>query len=78
MAQSWFSRMRVRLVIKTSLVRSLSGPHNIFSLEIDHEIFPTVIPSVDSSRAVVRFLRKNVHKYWLTAKRTKPAQEKCG
>ena len=22
--------------------------------------------------------RKNVHKYWLTAKRTKPAQEKCG
>ena len=22
--------------------------------------------------------RKNVHKYWLTAKRTKPAQERCG
>ena len=30
----------------------------------------------DSRRAVVSFWRKNVHKYWLTAWRTKPAQEK--
>ena len=32
-------------------------------------------PPADS-RAVVSYWRKNVHKYWLTAKRTKPAQEK--
>ena len=31
-----------------------------------------------SRRAVVSVWQKNVHKYWLTSKRTKPAQEKCG
>ena len=34
------------------------------------------LPSTDSRKAVVSFWWKNVHKYWLTAKRTKPAQEK--
>ena len=36
-------------------------------VEIDHEIFSTVIlsmPFADSRRAVVSFWRKNVHKYW--------------
>ena len=37
-------------------------------VEIDHEIFSTVIlPSADSRRAVVSFWRKNVHNTWLTA-----------
>ena len=30
-------------------------------LEIDHEVFSTVILSADSRRAVVSFWRKNVH-----------------
>ena len=34
------------------------------------------LPSADSRRTVVSFLQKNVHKYWLTALRTKPAQKK--
>ena len=36
------------------------------------------LPSADSVRAVVSFCQNNVHKYWLTALWTKPAQEKCG
>ena len=37
-------------------------------MEMDHEIFSSHSPpSADSSRAVVSFWRKNVHKYWLTA-----------
>ena len=34
------------------------------------------LPSTDSRRAVVSFWRKNVDKHWLTALRTKYAQEK--
>ena len=36
------------------------------------------LPFADSRRADVNFWRKNVHKYWLNAYRTKPVQEKCG
>ena len=32
------------------------------------------LPSADSRRASVSFWQKNVHKYWLTAFRTKPVQ----
>ena len=33
--------------------------------------------SADSRKAVVNYWPKFVHKYWLTFKKTKPAQEKC-
>ena len=36
------------------------------------------LPSTDSKRSVVSFWQKNVHKYLLTAWRTKPVQEKYG
>ena len=39
-------------------------------VENDHEII------ADSKREVVTYWRKYVHKYWLRAKRTNPAQEK--
>ena len=38
-------------------------------MEIDHEIFSMVIPSLPSAdlrRVLVSFLQKNVHKYCLT------------
>ena len=35
-------------------------------------------PSADSGMAVVSFWQKKAKKYWLTAKRRKPAQEKFG
>ena len=45
-------------------------------MEIDHEMFSTVILFFPLfSRAVVSFW-KTVHKYWSTAWSTKPAQEK--
>ena len=45
-------------------------------VENEHEIFPMVILFLpDSRRAVVSFWQKNVHKYWLTALRTKPVHE---
>ena len=54
-------------------------------VEIDHEILSMVIsspspppPSTDSRKIVVTFWRKTVHKYWVTAQRTKPAQSKFG
>ena len=52
---------------------------HIPTMEIDHAIISTVIPtpSADSRRAVVTYWQKYVHANWLTAKRTKPAQEKC-
>ena len=54
-------------------------PHQVWQYsfkDIDHEIFSTVLfPSADSRRAVVSFWQKNVHKYWLTAWRIKPAQK---
>ena len=47
-------------------------------VEIDHEIFSTVILSFPLIRKgqVSVFWQKNVHMYWLTSYRTKPAQEK--
>ena len=47
---------------------------------IDHEYFSTVLLSLplvqvhDSIRAFVSFWLKNLHKYWLTAWRTRSAQ----
>ena len=35
------------------------------------------LPFHNSRKAFVSFWHKNVHKYWLTTLRTKPAQEKC-
>ena len=46
-------------------------------MEIDNEIFSTIIlflPLIQDGQ--VSFWQKNVHKYWLTIYRTKPAQEK--
>ena len=43
-------------------------------VKIDLEIFSKVIPPLP----VIIFYRKNVQKYWLTAKRTWPVLEKCG
>ena len=41
------------------------------------EFLSTVaLPSVDLKKSVFNSWRKNVNKYWLTAYRTKPAQEK--
>ena len=60
----------LKMDLKTLWVRQHSF------VEIDHEIISMVILSADSRRAVVSFLWKNVHKYWLTAQRTKPVQEK--
>ena len=61
---------------------SLEYPQYMFSLRNRKKYFVDN-PSntelcADSRRAVVGFWRKNVHKYWLTAYRTKPAQGKCG
>ena len=46
-------------------------------MDFDHEIFSTVILSLPliQEGAVVKFWRKNVHKYWLTAQRIKLAKE---
>ena len=54
-----------------------AGYCNILSWRLIWNIFwGHSFPSADSRRAVVSFWWKNVHKYWLTALRTKPAQEK--
>ena len=65
----WFGLMCIQLVIRRSAVRSLLvWQWNIF---IGHSL-----SSADSRRAAVSFWRKNVHKYWLIALRTKPVQGK--
>ena len=54
-------------------------PHRVRQhsfLEIDHEIFSTLILSFPLIQERLIW-RENVHKYWLTAQMTKPAQEKC-
>ena len=46
-------------------------------VEIDHEIFSTVIlslPLIQEGHFICQFLAKECAQYWLTAKRTKPAQ----
>ena len=54
-----------------------TGSSNILSWRLTINIFyGHSLPSADSRRAVFSFWQKNVHKYWLTAQRTKPAQEK--
>ena len=49
-------------------------------VEIDNDFFfyGHSLPSADLRRAVVSFWWNHVHKYLLTAQRTKPVQEKCG
>ena len=57
----WLSWMRVRLETRRLRVQSPPRSANSF-VEIDHEIFSTVIlSSADSRRAVVSFWRKNMH-----------------
>ena len=58
----WLSWMRIRLETRRSRVRPRRGRQHSF-MEIDHEIFSTVILSLsaDSRRAVVSFWQKNVH-----------------
>ena len=74
----WLSRMRARLLIRWSQTRSPPGPATFFRRDWSWNIFfGHSLPSADSRRAVVSFWRKNVHKYTLTAQRTKLAQEKC-
>ena len=71
--------MCVRLVIRRSGVRSPPGPATVFRGDLSGYIFFShSLPSTDSRRLVVSFLRKNAHKYRLTAEMTKLAQEKCG
>ena len=63
----WLSWMRVWLVSRRLQVQHC-GVHQHSSVEIDLDIFSTVIlSSADSRRAVVNFWWKNGHKYWLTA-----------
>ena len=50
------------------------GRQNSF-VEIDHEVFSTVILSFRwFKKGSCQFLAKECAQYWLTAKRTKPAQ----
>ena len=58
----WLSWMRIRLETRRSRVRPRRGRQHSF-MEIDHEIFSTVILSLsaDSRREVVSFWQKNVH-----------------
>ena len=74
----WLSWMRAKLVIRRSAVQSLPDLVTLFCGDWSWNIFygPS-LPSYDSRRAVVSFWQKKVHQYWLTAERTKPAQEKC-
>ena len=70
------SRMRIWLDIR-SLVGSLPGPATFFCGDQSWNIFYFYsLLCTDSKRAFVNFWQKNVHKYWLTAYRTKPVQEK--
>ena len=49
------------------------------SVKIDHEIFSMVIFSLLLiQEGQLSLWQQNVHKYWLSPKRAKPAQEKCG
>ena len=73
----WLVWMHVRLVIRQSGVRSRPSPARFFHGDWSWNIFyGHFLLSADSRRAVVSFWWKNVHKSWLTAQRTKPAQEK--
>ena len=50
-------------------------------VKIDHEVLSTIIlslPLILERRAVASFWGKNVYKYWLSTKRTKPDKKKCG
>ena len=51
---------------------------NILSLEIDHEIFSTVILSLLLIQEGQLSVSGERISCWLTAERTKPAQKKCG
>ena len=54
-----------------------AGSGNILSWRLIMNIFNChSVPSADSRRAFFSFWRKNVHKHWLTAQRTKP-YKKC-
>ena len=57
--------MSVHLIIGGNGINQIKR-HSFVEIdhEIDHEIYPIY--------AVVSFWQKNVHKYWLTAERTKP------
>ena len=58
-------------------IQSQLGPASFFCGEWSWNIFYDLsLPSADSRRAAVCFWQKNVYKYWLTAYRTKHAQEK--
>ena len=70
----WLIWMHVRLIIGKLLVQPLRGRQHSF-VEIDHEIFTTVILSlVLIQEGQCRFLAKECTRYWLTNKRTRPAQ----
>ena len=76
----WLSQMLVRLVIRRSQVRSNLVRHHSF-VEVDHEIFSTVISSVsliqEGQLSVSDERIRTSAGYNVTAWRTKPAQEKC-
>ena len=55
-----------------------AGSGNILLWRLTIKYFLHSFPSADLRRPVVSFLQKNVHKYCLTAYRTKPTQEACG
>ena len=58
----WLSRIRIRLVIRKSRVRSPPGLATFFCRDWSWNIFyGHSLPSADSTRAAIRFWRKNVH-----------------
>ena len=56
-----------------------AGFATFFHGDLNHDIFSTVIFSLPLiHKGQLQFLAKECAQYWLTAYKTKPAQQKCG